>query len=134
MSTSTHRPAPLLINPFQANSVPPESRLFIDATWFMPNIPRRPKEEFESVRLPNARFLDIDEVATRTEEGASLGLKHMMPSPETFARACGKALSSFSRRSALMIYKRGYGHKTQHTCHIVWSHKVINHTIQISQV
>lgn len=88
MSSSAHRPAPLLLSPSQAVSIPPESRLFVDATWFMPNVPRNPKREFEKIRLPDAQFLDLDEVATHTEDGAALGLKHMMPSPVTFAKAC----------------------------------------------
>ncbi|GJJ08834.1 hypothetical protein Clacol_003053 [Clathrus columnatus] len=88
MASSARTVAPLLLSPSQALSIPSESRVFLDATWFMPNVPRNPKQEFEGIRLPDARFLDIDQVATHTEEGAALGLKHMMPSPETFARAC----------------------------------------------
>lgn len=90
MSSSTHRLAPLLLSPSQAISVPRESRLFVDATWFMPNVPRNPKQEFEKIRLPDAQFLDLDQVATHTEDGAALGLKHMMPSPVIFAKACGR--------------------------------------------
>lgn len=93
MSSSIHRLAPLLLSPSQAISIPQESRLFVDATWFMPNVPRNPKQEFEKIRLPDAQFLDLDEVAAHTEDGAALGLKHMMPSPVTFAKACGKFAS-----------------------------------------
>lgn len=56
----------------------------------MPNDPRNPREEFEKIHLPGAQFLDIDQVSAHTEENAALGLKHMMPSSMTFAKACGQ--------------------------------------------
>ncbi|KAF5311807.1 hypothetical protein D9619_003323 [Psilocybe cf. subviscida] len=44
------------------------------------------KQEFLSKRIPDSLFLDLDEVADPHE----LGLKHMLPSREIFARACEK--------------------------------------------
>ena len=58
----------------------------VDASWHMPNSPRRGNEEYKAKHLPGARFLDLDAVASSHE----LGLKHMMPSPEQFAKACGE--------------------------------------------
>lgn len=58
----------------------------LDASWHMPNSPRRSRDEFAQRRLSNARFLDLDEVASPHE----LGLKHMMPSAKDFTKACGK--------------------------------------------
>ena len=58
----------------------------LDASWYMPNSPRRPRDEFKAKRIPGSRFLDLDEVASEHP----LGLKHMMPSPEVFAKACGE--------------------------------------------
>jgi thiosulfate/3-mercaptopyruvate sulfurtransferase len=52
----------------------------------MPNAPRNGRQEFLSKRIPGAQFLDLDEVASPHE----LGLKHMMPSNELFAKACGE--------------------------------------------
>ena len=52
----------------------------------MPNSPRKAGEEFLEKRLPQARFLDLDEVVKEHE----LGLKHMIPDPEVFARFCGE--------------------------------------------
>jgi thiosulfate/3-mercaptopyruvate sulfurtransferase len=89
---STAQSAPLLVTPSQVARLPPQSTVFIDASWVMPNSPRKPKEEFAAIRIPNAKFLDIDEVASRTEEGAKLGLQHMMPDSQVFARACGRVL------------------------------------------
>lgn len=94
--STTARTAPYLLSPAQLraslnqNENVKENKIVpIDASWFMPNLnpPRNPKEEFEARRLPGARFLDLDEVASPNE----LGLKHMMPSGEVFARACGES-------------------------------------------
>ena len=58
----------------------------LDASWHMPTSPRNARQEFIQKRIPGAQYLDLDEVASSHE----LGLKHMMPSPEVFAQACGK--------------------------------------------
>ena len=58
----------------------------MDASWHMPNSPRKAREEFLKKRLPQARFLDLDEVAKEHD----LGLKHMIPDPEVFAKFCGE--------------------------------------------
>jgi len=58
--------------------------IFVDASWHMPNSPRKAREEFLKKRLPQARFLDLDEVTKEHE----LGLKHMIPDPEVFAKFC----------------------------------------------
>ena len=57
----------------------------VDVSWFMPGSERKPAEEFKAKHLPGARYLSLDEVADKTHE---LQLKHMMPSPEDFAKAC----------------------------------------------
>jgi thiosulfate/3-mercaptopyruvate sulfurtransferase len=63
----------------------PANAVFVDASWHMPNSSRNAHKEFLSKRLPNARFLDLDEVASPNE----MGLKHMMPEPRVFADYCG---------------------------------------------
>lgn len=60
--------------------------IFVDASWNMPNSPRKAHDEFLKKRLPQARFLDLDEVAKEHE----LGLKHMIPDPEVFSRFCSE--------------------------------------------
>lgn len=82
---------PLVLSPRQlADLKTNESKVVIlDASWHMPNAPRNAKEEFAKRRLPAARYLDLDEVASPHE----LGLMHMMPPPEVFARACGTQLA-----------------------------------------
>ncbi|KAG6866795.1 hypothetical protein C0991_008731 [Blastosporella zonata] len=84
MSSAT---TPLLLTPQQAQSlVNVETVSFLDASWFMPNSPRQPRQEFISKHIPGAQFLDLDEVSSPHE----LGLKHMMPQERTFADACEK--------------------------------------------
>ena len=81
-SLSAQNVAPLLVSP---SNVAKDS-IFVDASWHMPNSPRKAREEFLKKRLPQARFLDLDEVAKEHE----LGLKHMIPDPEVFAKFCGE--------------------------------------------
>jgi hypothetical protein len=95
---STTRPAPLLLTPSQASRLSPQKTVFIDASWVMPNSPRKPKEEFTAFHIPTARFLDIDEVASHTDQGSRLGLKHMMPDTQVFAQACGRTSSTAKLR------------------------------------
>lgn len=74
-----------LMTPSQVNALPSASTRILDVTWFMPNSPRNAKEEFGRLRIPGAKYLDLDEVAAPSD----MGLKHMMPSSEQFRDACG---------------------------------------------
>lgn len=77
---------PLLLSPRQVRALSGEKKVvFLDASWFMPNSPRQARQEFIARRIPDAQFLDLDEVASPNE----LGLKHMMPQERVFATACG---------------------------------------------
>ncbi|KAF7339849.1 hypothetical protein MVEN_01901700 [Mycena venus] len=70
----------------------------LDSSWFMPNSTRVAAAEFRTKRIPGSRFLDLDEVASPHE----LGLKHMLPSEEVFARACEKF--GIGRSSHVVMY------------------------------
>jgi len=110
---------PLVLSPRQLNDLRGDTGVsVVDASWFMPGSPRKPKEEFLKKRIQGARFLDLDEVASQHV----LGLKHMMPSSEVFAKACecfGISPSShvviydthgvFSSPRALFMF-RSFGH------------------------
>lgn len=76
----------LVITPSQLAALPTSTTVPIDVTWFMPNVTRNPNEEFLEKRIPNARRMDLDIVAS----DHSLGLKHMMPTGDVFAKACGQ--------------------------------------------
>ncbi|KAH9853187.1 Rhodanese-like protein [Lenzites betulinus] len=83
--------SPLVITPTQLLEIkakdPSSSDLVVlDASWHMPNSPRKGAEEFLRVHLPSARFIDVDEVATPHP----LSLPHMLPDPTTFANACAR--------------------------------------------
>ena len=79
---------PLLVSPTQLQALSPLRVSILDASWYMPNSPRNPAEEYLSKRIPGARYLNLDEVASPHE----LGLKHMMPKERLFADACGTRL------------------------------------------
>ncbi|KAJ3546989.1 hypothetical protein NMY22_g1833 [Coprinellus aureogranulatus] len=111
---------PLVLSPQEVNNLHHSKApvAFLDATWFMPNSPRSARDEFLSRRIPGAQFLDLDEVASPHP----LGLMHMMPSNEVFAKACetlGVSPSShvilydthgvFSSPRALFMF-RAFGH------------------------
>lgn len=84
----TSTTAPHLVTPKEVSELTrsnPISVSVVDSSWFMPNSPRKAKDEFLAKRIPTAQYLDLDEVASDHE----LGLKHMMPDPKTFAEACG---------------------------------------------
>lgn len=67
----------------------------------MPNIKRDPLlEHLQGPRIPTSTFWDVEKVASLKDEvdenGQSLnpmGLGHMMPSAEKFAKAAGKCFS-----------------------------------------
>jgi len=62
-----------------ASDSPP---VILDCTWFMPNVPRNAREEFQKARIPGARFFDLDEVIDKSSP-----YPHMLPSPIDFAKA-----------------------------------------------
>jgi hypothetical protein len=59
--------------------------IVLDCTWFMPNDPRKPFDEFQKEHIPGARFFDLDAICD-----LSSSLPHMLPAPEAFAQAMGK--------------------------------------------
>ncbi|CAL1696515.1 unnamed protein product [Somion occarium] len=90
---------PLVVSPRQLFDLPPKSDVaVIDASWHMPNSPRKAREEFLKKRIPNAQFLDLDEAASPHE----LGLKHMMPTGQVFAKACQSL--GISPKSHVVLY------------------------------
>lgn len=56
----------------------------VDASWYLPGVPRDPKAEFAEARVPGAVFFDIDEIA---DHGSPW--PHMAPSPEQFVEQAG---------------------------------------------
>ena len=54
----------------------------IDASWHLPNTGRIGAAEFRAEHIPGAVFFDIDTIADHDQ-----GLPHMLPKPETLAKA-----------------------------------------------
>jgi len=74
------------VTPSQLRGLSPSGKVsLLDASWHMPNSPRKAREEFLTKRVNGANFLDLDEVASPNDHG----LKHMMPKERVFADACG---------------------------------------------
>ncbi|SRR6266851_8547742 len=94
-SRSIYSKAPLLVTPKALQDLRSSANVnILDASWFMPNSPRNASQEFTEKRIPGARYLDLDEVATPNE----LGLKHMMPSARVFSGALGKSIEKWPMR------------------------------------
>ena len=51
----------------------------IDASWYLPDMGRDPKTEYNAAHIPGARFFDIDEITDSRSN-----LPHMAPPPEKF--------------------------------------------------
>ncbi|MDF1873514.1 3-mercaptopyruvate sulfurtransferase [Vannielia sp.] len=51
----------------------------LDASWYLPQMGRDPRAEYEAAHIPGARFFDIDEVSDARSE-----LPHMAPPVEKF--------------------------------------------------
>ncbi len=56
----------------------PDLRI-IDASWYLPDAGRDARAEYDSAHIPNARFVDIDDVSDARSD-----LPHMAPPPEKF--------------------------------------------------
>ena len=56
----------------------PDLRIF-DASWYLPDMERDAKAEYEAAHIPGARFFDIDEISDQRS-----ALPHMAPPTEKF--------------------------------------------------
>ncbi|MBL8791337.1 MAG: 3-mercaptopyruvate sulfurtransferase [Rhizobiales bacterium] len=59
--------------------------VILDASWHLPAAKRDARAEYLSVRIPGARFFDIDALSDRTSP-----LPHMLPAPAQFASGVKK--------------------------------------------
>ena len=57
----------------------PDVRI-VDASYFLPGVPRNAKAEYRDCHIPGAVFFDIDDIADESNP-----LPHMVPSPEKFS-------------------------------------------------
>lgn len=62
----------------QAHLADPDLRV-IDASWYLPDMGRNARAEYDAAHIPGARFFDIDEIADQRS-----ALPHMAPPVEKF--------------------------------------------------
>ena len=74
---------------------------FVDATWFLPNLPKNAKEEYRNQHIPGAVHFDIDDISDQNSN-----LPHMYPSKEYFEQCVGNL--GISDNSKLVIYDRSH--------------------------
>ena len=82
--------------------------VIVDASWYLPNLNRNGRAEYEAGHIPGAVFFDIDAIAD-----TSRGLPHMLPSPQMFASEMGKlgigdgALEHFANHLRALLRREG---------------------------
>ena len=69
----------------------------IDASWWMPAEKRSGQADYLERHIPGAVFFDIDAITDQSSH-----LPHMLPSPESFAKAAGEL--GLSRAATLVVY------------------------------
>lgn len=52
----------------------------VDASWYLPDMDRDPRAEYETVHIPRAVFFDLDAISDSNSP-----YPHMLPDPESFA-------------------------------------------------
>ena len=62
----------------EAHLKDPDLRV-LDASWYLPDMARDAKAEYNEAHIPGARFFDIEEISDKRS-----GLPHMAPTPEMF--------------------------------------------------
>jgi thiosulfate/3-mercaptopyruvate sulfurtransferase len=69
----------------------------VDASWHMPATGRKGRDEYLEAHIPRARFLDVDEVADRSNP-----LPHMLPSAAEFGAAMERL--GIGRDDRIVVY------------------------------
>ncbi len=72
---------------------------FVDATWFLPNVPTSAYAAYLEEHLPGAVYFDIDKVADNSNN-----LPHMFPAQSYFEKCVGEM--GISADDALVVYDR----------------------------
>ncbi len=73
---------------------------FIDATWYMPNVPNNAYETYLLEHIPSAVYFDIDKIAD-----TSINLPHVFPTQVIFEEAVGAL--GISAQDRVIAYDRG---------------------------
>lgn len=90
----------------------------IDASWFLPTIPRDARAEYELRHIPGAVRFDIDDIRDKDSD-----LPHMLPDPETFAaRVGGLGLGNDMR---IVVYDTSGGYSA--AARVWWMFRIFGH-------
>jgi len=95
----------------------PDVRI-IDATSFLPNVPRDPRAEYEECHIPGAVFFDINDIADSDNP-----LPHMLPSAEKFSSKVRKLGLGDGNR--IIAYDGNGGSSA--SCRAWWMFRVFGH-------
>ncbi len=69
----------------------------VDSSWHMPATGRSGRDEYLKAHIPGARFLDIDEIADRSNPAP-----HMLPGPADFGKAMQRL--GIGREDRIVVY------------------------------
>lgn len=95
----------------------PDLRI-VDASYFLPGVPRDPKAEYRDCHIPGAVFFDIDDICDE-----SIDLPHMIPSPEKFtSRVRRLGLGDGNR---IVVYDSTGG--AMAACRVWWMFRLYGH-------
>jgi len=89
----------------------------VDARWYLPTLGRDARAEYRAAHVPGAVFFDIDEICDRASP-----LPHMLPDPETFARAVGRL--GIGDGDRVVIYGQRY---LVASARVWWTFRVFGH-------
>lgn len=73
---------------------------FVDATWYLPNVPSNAYEAYLLEHIPGAVYFDIDQVAESSDD-----LPHVFPSLQTFEKSVGNL--GIADNNDVIVYDRG---------------------------
>lgn len=75
---------PLVTTDWLADHLAAPDLRIIDGSWYLPQMKRNARQEYEKQHIPGAVFLDLDQISDRESP-----FPHMLPSAEAFARDFG---------------------------------------------
>ncbi|KAJ3327019.1 hypothetical protein HDU76_012426, partial [Blyttiomyces sp. JEL0837] len=114
---------PLVTTAWLSKNLNAENVVVLDGTWHLPTLKRNARQEFEQIRIKNARFFDIDTVADKNST-----LPHMLPTPEEFAKHVGAM--GISNDTHVVIYDavQSIGSAAR----VLWTFRVFGHNGGVS--
>jgi thiosulfate/3-mercaptopyruvate sulfurtransferase len=89
------------------------------ADWYLPNASQKGTEEYIKLRIPNARFFDVDLVKDLLSP-----YPHMLPTGETFAKALSE--QGINRDDTIVIYDSAHNGIFSGP-RVAWTFKVFGH-------